>query len=83
MSGSQDNLFGVTVPERCPDEVRSELVTVPEGETRYTFLLDDATVELLAAGICPEHFAQQCYMALEWKREQYRVDARHKAGLFS
>lgn len=67
-------LFGPAIP----DEVRDEAITVPQGETAYWFLLDDATVEILATGICPEAFAQRCYLALSWKREFYRSEARTK-----
>ena len=59
-----------------PDVVRDETVTVPAGETGYWLLMDDATVELLASGLCPAHVARQCWDMLGWKREHYRNDAR-------
>lgn len=59
-----------------PDVVRDEAITVPPGETGYWILLDDATVELLAQGICPEALAQRCHRDLDWKRECYRNEAR-------
>jgi len=60
------------LPDPMPDEVTDEAILVPEGETRYTFLFDDATVEQLAAGICSEETARRAHHALQWKREWYR-----------
>jgi hypothetical protein len=59
-----------------PETVRDEAVIVPRGETTYTIDLDDATVELLAQGICPEDLAQRCFGLLDWKREYARNCAR-------
>jgi hypothetical protein len=63
-----------------PAVVRDETVTVPPGETGYWLLMDDATVELLATGLCPAHVARQCWEMLEWKREHYRNVARELAS---
>lgn len=63
-----------------PDEVREEALIVPAGETKYWFLLDDATVELLAQGICPRELSARAHGSLDWKREFYRVEAREKAS---
>lgn len=65
---------------QIPDLVKDEAVIVPLGETRYTIDLDDADVELLAQGICPESIAKRCYGMLDWKREHYRNEAREKAS---
>ena len=62
-----------------PDRVNDEAVVVPEGETSYWLLLDDASVELMAQGILPEAVASRCHGMLSWKRELYRVDARQSA----
>lgn len=64
---------------QIPDVVRDEAVIVPRGETEYRITLDDADVELLAQGICPEQVALRCYGMLDWKREHYRNEAREKA----
>ncbi len=63
-----------------PDVVRDEAITVPRGETEYRLYLDDASVELLAQGICPEDVAKRCYGMLDWKREHYRNEARERAS---
>ncbi|HUC40860.1 MAG TPA: hypothetical protein VMR92_08515 [Gemmatimonadales bacterium] len=59
-----------------PDAVRDETVTVPKGETEYWLLLDDAEVELLATGLCPERVSRRAWEMLAWKREQARNLAR-------
>ena len=64
------------IAETVPDEVRDEAITVPRGETAYWLLLDDADVELLAQGICPETIARRCHGMLDWKREYARLCAR-------
>lgn len=77
MSGKTRRLFDEPA---VPDVVRDEAITVPPGETGYWVLLDDATVELLAQGICPEALAQRMHQnCLDWKREHYRNEAREKA----
>jgi hypothetical protein len=63
------------VPQ-IPDTVRDEAITVPAGETAYWLLLDDATVELLAQGICSEELARRAFGMTDWKREHYRNEAR-------
>lgn len=70
-----------SVPARdIPDTVRDETVTVPRGETGYWLLLDDAQVEQLATGVCPEEIARKCWEMLGWKREHYRNEARERAS---
>jgi hypothetical protein len=67
-------------PCAIPETVRDEQITVPEGETRYILILDDATVELLAQGICSEDLAKRAWGCLDWKREYHRMCAReHEA----
>jgi len=63
-----------------PDTVRDEILTVAHGECQYELLLDDATVEVLAQGICPEHIARAAYGMLLWKREHYRRLAQEDAA---
>ncbi len=63
-----------------PEIVRDETVDVPKGETEYRLHLDDAEVELLAKGICPEAVAKRAWGMLDWKREHYRNEARERNG---
>ena len=63
-----------------PDKVKDEAIIVPRGETTYTIDLDDADVELLASGLCPESVARRCWEMLGWKREHYRNEAREKVS---
>jgi hypothetical protein len=51
-------------------------VPIPRGTPRYEFIVDDATMESLAQGVCPEPLARQCHGLLSWKREGQRVAAR-------
>lgn len=64
-----------------PDVVKDETATVSAGDTGYWLLMTDATVELLASGICPPEVARQCWEMLSWKREHYRNNARELAGV--
>lgn len=64
-----------------PDRVKDETVTVPRGETTYTFDLDDAQVELMATGVLPEDVARMAWEALKWKREHTRNQARAQAEI--
>jgi hypothetical protein len=66
----------VAVAPACPDLVKDEAIVVPRGETTYTLDFDDATIELLAAGICPADVARRAWECLGWKREHYRNQAR-------
>jgi hypothetical protein len=66
----------VAVAPSCPDVVKDEAILVPRGETTYTLDFDDATIELLAAGICPADVARRAWECLGWKREHYRNEAR-------
>lgn len=67
----------IVVDPLDPD-VRDEAVAIQPGETRYTIDLDEATVESLREGICPESLSQRMHDLLSWRREQYRVDARNR-----
>jgi hypothetical protein len=60
----------------CPDRVKDEAIRVPRGEPTYTLDFDDATIELLAAGICPADVARRAWECLSWKRESHRNLAR-------
>ena len=60
----------------CPDVVKDEAILVPRGEPTYTLDFDDATIELLAAGICPADVARRAWECLSWKREHHRNLAR-------
>jgi hypothetical protein len=66
----------VAVAPACPDLVKDEAILVPRGEPTYTLDFDDATIELLAAGICPADVARRAWECLEWKRESHRNLAR-------
>jgi hypothetical protein len=70
----------VAVAPACPDLVKDEAILVPRGETTYTLDFDDATIELLAAGICPADVARRAWECLSWKREHYRNEARELAS---
>jgi hypothetical protein len=65
-----------SAPAPCPDRVKDEAIVVPRGEPVYTLDFDDATIELLAAGICPADVARRAWECLGWKREQHRNQAR-------
>jgi len=65
---------------RIPDLVKDEAILVPKGETTYTMDFDDATIELLATGICPAEVARRAWECLSWKREHYRNQARELAS---
>ena len=65
---------------KIPDKVKDEAIIVPRGETTYTIDLDDADVELLASGLCPENVARRCWEMLSWKREHYRNEVRQQAS---
>jgi hypothetical protein len=66
----------VAVAPLCPDRVKDEAILVPRGEPTYTLDFYDATIELLAAGICPADVARRAWECLGWKREQHRNLAR-------
>jgi hypothetical protein len=59
--------------------VKDEAIIVPRGEPTYTLDFDDATIEQLAAGICPADVARRAWECLEWKREHARNDARARS----
>lgn len=56
-----------------PFYVRDEAVHIPSGDTRYTIDLDEATVESLERGICPEDLAQRMHDLLRWRRDAIRA----------
>lgn len=47
-----------------------------KGHVSYGIDLDDATVEALASGVCPEALARRAWEMLKWKREAKRNAAR-------
>ncbi len=57
---------------------RDEAVAIQLGETRYTVDLDEATVESLANGVCPEDLAERMWKNLSWRREASRHQAREQ-----
>lgn len=65
---------------QIPDLVKDETVTVSRGEVTYTLDLDDAQVEQMAAGICPDVVSKKCWEMLSWKREHERNQARERAS---
>lgn len=67
-----------TTPDRI-ETVRVERPIAP-SDTRYEFCVDDATMEQLAAGVCPEALAGQCHALLAWKREGQRAIARRQVS---
>lgn len=62
-----------------PDAVRDEAIAIPIGQTTYTIDLDEATVDQLALGLCPETLAQRMHELLRWRRDAYRQQARDRA----
>lgn len=70
-----------TVLDISPEVVNDEIgpYDVPAGQTKYTLVLSDAQVELLAQGVVPEAVSQRAFILLGWKRENARVASRELA----
>ena len=66
------------MPEPQFELIRDEAVHIATGETRYSIDLDEATVESLERGICPESLANRMHELLSWRREAIR--ATHEAS---
>jgi hypothetical protein len=53
--------------------VRDEAIHIPRGDTRYTIDLDQATVDALERGICPEALSNRMHDLMSWRREAIRA----------
>lgn len=47
---------------------------------RYVLGIDDAEIEQLVSGICPEAVAKRAWECLKWQRDGQRNEARERAA---
>jgi len=59
-------------PDPAP-YVRDEAVHFLPGDTCYTIDLDEATVEALERGVCPEDLSDRMHDLLRWRRDAIRA----------
>jgi hypothetical protein len=66
-------------PRSLRPERRSEDIVIPDEEPRNWILIDDATLDSLAHGICPEALAERMWRLQGLDREFERSAAQERA----